>query len=290
MRPDQRIRPGTPDPQHTRADTLRAVQLGEDRAAISTEAALILEATPIDPTRVYEIQLSELRADGTRDRLLNARLPAAGALPALQAVLDTTMPDLLLTRTDRATLTEQLQQLHAALHHATTPIDPAQIAARTGGTPRRFAGMAPEGHQRTEHDDATRIETLATPTGRDPALIELRQRRPWAAFVRAVAGEDVLADAGWPGLAAGLDRAAASGWDVTANLPQLVALRELPATHAARELYCRLVDACDAAARAAVASIAEINARGTTPAPNARDRAELARTPTRPAPQAAPAR
>ena len=290
MRPDQHLQPGTPDPQHTRADSLRALQHGEDVAAISTETGLILEATPTDPTRVYEVQLSELRTDGTRDRLLGARLPAAGALPALQAVLDTTLPDLLLTRTDRGGLTEQLQHLHAALHDTPTPIDPAQIAARTSSTPRRAAGRPSEGHQHTDQDDATRIETPATTTGDDPALIALRQRRPWAAFVRAVAGEDVLADAGWPGLAAGLDRAASSGWDVAANLPKLVAQRELPPTHPARELYCRLVDTCGAAAPAAVASIAEINACGTTPAPSARDHAELARTPTRPAPQAAPAR
>jgi hypothetical protein len=216
MRPDQHIRPGTPEPQHTHADTLRALQRGEDVAAISTDAGLILEATPIEPTRVYEVQLSELRAEGTRDRLLDARLPAAGALPALQAVLDTTMPDLLLTRTDRAALTEQLQQLHAALPDTPTPIDPAQIAARTSSAPRRSADMPPEGHQSVDQDDATRIETPATTTGGGAAL---QQRRPWAAFVRAVAGEAVVADAGRPGLAAGLDRAAPSGWDVAANLP-----------------------------------------------------------------------
>jgi hypothetical protein len=104
--------------------------------------------------------------------------------------------------------------------------------------------------------------------------------------VRSVAGQAVTADAGWPGLAAGLDRAAASGWDVAANLPQ----RDLPAQHPARELYCRLVDACDAAAPAATATAAEINGRDATPAPSGRHPAELARAPIRPAPPSAPAR
>jgi hypothetical protein len=66
----------------------------------------------------------------------------------------------------------------------------------------------------------------------------------------------VITDVGWPGLAAGLDRAAASGWDVAANLPLLIAQRDLPTTQPAAELYCRLVDACDAAT-AAPASVAQ---------------------------------
>jgi hypothetical protein len=109
-------------------------------------------------------------------------------------------------------------------------------------------------------------------------------------LVRSVAGVEVIADAGWPGLAAGLDRAAAAGWDVAANLPRLVAQRDMPAQHPARELYCRLVDACEAAAPAAAASVAEINGSAATPARSARDHAELARTPTPPAPRGAPAR
>jgi hypothetical protein len=102
-------------------------------------------------------------------------------------------------------------------------------------------------------------------------------------------GEAVTADAGWPGLAAGLDRAAASGWDVFANLPRLVAQREMPAQHPARELYCRLVDACEAAP-AVAASVAEINGRDAAPAPSTRHHAEPARPLGPPPPQSAPAR
>lgn len=51
----------------------------------------------------------------------------------------------------------------------------------------------------------------------------------------------------WAALAAALDRAAASGYDVAANLPRLAAEAALPDRHPARELLYRLMADCDAA-------------------------------------------
>src|SRR5262249_28738738 len=110
---------------------------------------------------------------------LDAHTRAAGALPALQAVLDTTMPDLLLTRTDRAALTEQLQQLHAALHDTTTPIDPAQIAARTSSAPRRqkdtsaWTMTTPPGSKRRPRSPAAALRCSSAEGGRRSCELSL---------------------------------------------------------------------------------------------------------------------
>jgi hypothetical protein len=100
----------------------------------------------------------------------------------------------------------------------------------------------------------------------------------WERLVRATAGAAVLDDAGWPGLAVGLDRAAAAGWNVTANLSRLVTQQELPDRHQAAELYYRLVHACPAAAPPSSTSIADINGTATTLPSQTRQHAELARS------------
>jgi hypothetical protein len=51
----------------------------------------------------------------------------------------------------------------------------------------------------------------------------------------------------WPPLSAALDRAAAAGYDVAANLPRLAEQDALPERHRARELQYRLMAECDAA-------------------------------------------
>jgi len=51
MQPRQNT-PRTPQPRDTRAETLRGLQRGDDVAAVSTAAGLLLEATPVDPTQV----------------------------------------------------------------------------------------------------------------------------------------------------------------------------------------------------------------------------------------------
>jgi hypothetical protein len=189
MQPDQNRRPPTPSPGNTRAETLRALRRGDDVAAVSTDASLILEATAVDPGQVYEIQLRELGPDGARDLLLGARIAAVGALPALQAVLETTIPDLMLTNADRADLGEQLQHLAAARDDTTPSIRRDLMATRMGVTPVRSAGTAGQGQQRMDSDDTTRTEldTTSTPAGNDPALIELQHRRPGLVSVQQAA-------------------------------------------------------------------------------------------------------
>jgi hypothetical protein len=195
-------------------------------------------------------------------------------------------PRVELTAAERQALTDW-QQRHQLDARVDTPgndnlgHDRGQLGAPAVGAHQRRAAAS---HQPNDPDrlrEHTALTTQAAAT--DPA-------RWWAPIVRAVAGEAVTADAGWPGLAAGLDRAVASGWDVAANLPRLLAQRAMPARHPARELYCRLVHACDAAAPAAAASVAEINGRDATPAPSTRHHAELPRPLGPPPPQSAPAR
>jgi hypothetical protein len=173
-------RPPAPQPRDTRAETLRALQRGDDIATVSTGTGLLIEATPVDPTQVYDVRISELRGDGRQDVLLGARIPAAGALPALDALLDPAMPDLVLTRTDRAALLEQVHQLRAALHEATHTVVPAEIAARMNSAPERRDSPVPR-------DGVAGAEPGATTTGPAPpehraltiedAVAELAARR-----------------------------------------------------------------------------------------------------------------
>jgi hypothetical protein len=263
-------------PREALVDTLLARAAGEDVVTIATNSGLILHAAPADPGQVYDVRVIEQDLAGRQQALLGARLPAATAVDALSAALDSKLPDIVLDAADRAAFAEQVSHLHAALRQATPTILPKQIAALMQGAREREAAAPriPDDLQRPR----TRLEDLTPST------------RRWEPVVRAAAGEAVIADAGWPGLAAGLDRAAAAGWDFTANLPRLVAQRELPTRRQTQELYCRLVDACEAAAPTATVSVAEINGRDAQLAQSARHHAELARTPAPHAPRSAPAR
>jgi hypothetical protein len=197
MQPSQSSRPPAPQPQDTPAETLRALQRGEDIATVSTGTGLLIEATPVDPTQVYDVRISELRGDGTRDLLLGARIPAAGALPALDALLDPALPDLVLTRTDRAALTEQVHQLRAALDEATHTVVPAEIAARMNSAPER-------GDSPVRRDGVAGAEPGTTDTGPAPpnhraltiedAVAELAaRRRPGLLSVHQAAHEALAA-------------------------------------------------------------------------------------------------
>ncbi len=57
----------------------------------------------------------------------------------------------------------------------------------------------------------------------------------------------VVAGADWPGLAAGLDRAARAGYDVDLHLPRLAAAAALPDRRPAWTLHARLIHECPAA-------------------------------------------
>lgn len=71
-------------------------------------------------------------------------------------------------------------------------------------------------------------------------------RAGWINLVRRI--DPRLTDSpDWPGLANGLDRAHAAGYDVNANLPRLATRAPLPDHHPARALHYRLVQECEAA-------------------------------------------
>jgi hypothetical protein len=57
----------------------------------------------------------------------------------------------------------------------------------------------------------------------------------------------LLDDPDWMALAVTMTRAAATGFDVAAHLPELAREPALPLRHPARELHWRLLDACPAA-------------------------------------------
>jgi hypothetical protein len=69
----------------------------------------------------------------------------------------------------------------------------------------------------------------------------------WAPLVRELAGPAVVEDPAWPRLAEAIGRAHAAGWDVRAGVPRLMAQREMPDRHPARELHYRLMADCPAA-------------------------------------------
>jgi len=68
----------------------------------------------------------------------------------------------------------------------------------------------------------------------------------WAPVVTAIEPR-LVASRGWVGLAADLDRAARSGFDVAAELPVLINQRPLPDSHVAQAVSFRLAAACPAA-------------------------------------------
>jgi hypothetical protein len=72
------------------------------------------------------------------------------------------------------------------------------------------------------------------------------QSDPWRTLVDRIA-PGLADDPDWPALARALTRAADAGFDVRTRLPELIAKRPLPQTHAARSLDYRLIDACPAA-------------------------------------------
>jgi hypothetical protein len=81
------------------------------------------------------------------------------------------------------------------------------------------------------------------------------RRYEWGDLADSI-DERLAESADWPALSAALDRAAASGYDVGANLPRLAAEHPLPDRHPARELHYRLMGDCDAALAAGDAGAA----------------------------------
>ncbi len=102
------------------------------------------------------------------------------------------------------------------------------------------------GHAWTLDPDAQARRHLAEhpPADATPAV-------RWATLGRRIR-PDLTAGADWSTLAAALDSAAAAGYDVPAELPQLAATAALPHRDPARELHTRLVADCPAAATVTV--------------------------------------
>ncbi|MCW2632712.1 MAG: uncharacterized protein JWR88_1674 [Pseudonocardia sp.] len=233
----------TEQPALARQDTLLARATGYDVAAAATNTGLVISAQAIDPGRSYDTRLSYLTADGKSSEVAGGRVDAESAPQALTLLIGNERRSGGLDLVDVAALEEQLTQLDAALH-ASQP--------------------------KTTHvvEDVNVAPTQqVTVVSDDPA-----QR--WAGVAREAGGQAVLEDLGWPGLAAGLDRAEAAGWDVATNLPRLVQQDEVPDRHPARELYYRLMNDCEAA-MPPVPTVADINGTAPVVTTEARQRAEL---------------
>ncbi len=82
--------------------------------------------------------------------------------------------------------------------------------------------------------------TAAPSTSTPPA--PLPAARQWAVLADSLV-PDLSSDPGWSALAASLDRAAQTGYDITAQLPVLITTRPLPEDHIARSLELRLANA-----------------------------------------------
>lgn len=215
-----------------RLDTLLARAAGHDVAAAATDTGMVISAQAIDPERSYQTRLDHLTGKGTPATapLTSWVVGADSATAALSLLIDNERRGGGLDPVDAAALEEQLNQLETAMN------------------------PSPPGAAGPDATDAAEVHL--PPSSADPA-----QR--WAGIARQAAGPAVRDDLGWPGLAAGLDRADAAGWDVAEKLPGLVQQAQMPDRHPARELYYRLMNDCEAAMPAAP-TVAAIN--GTTPA------------------------
>lgn len=192
-------------PALARKDTLIARAAGHDVAAAATDTGLVINAQAIDPERSYQARLDHLMANGTPApaQLASWVVEAESATDALALLIDNERRSGGLDLVDVAALEDQLTQLEAAM--TSTAPETADLA-----TTEVAAEQVPQ-------------------VGTDPA-------ERWAGIAREAAGPVVVEDLGWLGLAAGLDRADAAGWDVASNLPRLVQQDEMPDRHPAREL------------------------------------------------------
>ena len=134
-----------------------------------------------------------------------------------------------------------------------------------------------------------RLEQITRDTKTTPPTPE-SQAQPhaqWVDTVTRLTGRDLQGEPGWTTLAATLDRAAAAGWDVAAQLPATVAQAPLPAHGSvSHDLAYRVMDACPDAVPPAP-SVGQINGAEASSTGRQREAAERAISPA-PAPDRGP--
>lgn len=120
-----------------------------------------------------------------------------------------------------------------------------------GHTPELYENWARAAGGREKRVVAAQILRTAADmeSDEDPTPAGDHQLAVWAELADHLV-PDLTAGSDWLPLAAALTRAAATGYDVPARLPQLVYAAPLPSRHPARELHFRLLDDCAPAAAA----------------------------------------
>ncbi|WP_375502726.1 MobF family relaxase [uncultured Jatrophihabitans sp.] len=192
---------------------------GPDALRTGLEAAGPLADTVIDARTAPWAD----RLDTVEGRVYTARA-AAQVVAALPASTWPAYLTCIVARTDIAhqTAIEELFDAHTAWS-----ADPPTAAKRH---------LAERLDPTTTPTDTVSTSATSTPPAPPPAA----QR--WAALADSLV-PDLSSDPGWPALAASLDRAAQTGYDITVQLPVLIGDRPLPKDHTARSLELRLANA-----------------------------------------------
>jgi hypothetical protein len=249
-----------------------------------TDTRLMLSAEAIVPGHSYSARLADLAAGDTASsaELASWVLDAPSAVAALHRLIERERHSGGLNRDEAAHLHEQVGRESDSNDTApgsgcdVVPSGDEFLPLDVVGTGDPRAYVAPDQHRNgmpmteeiglvkgfppgsgSEHRHAHPLpgpdQSPTAPTAGQPG------EDRWYDTVRRIAGEAVVQDPGWPGLAAGLDRALAAGWDVPTHLPRLVAQVELPRRQPAGELYYRLLADCAAAAHSSTVSVEDIN-------------------------------
>ena len=172
----------------------------DGRLITAIDTGLVMTVEPVDPGHNYDVRLLVFADTTTLDELASRRVPAPTAVDALHDMTDA-------EQHAGGLNTDEARRFHAQIDHLTHP------ATRTPSdsvdtTPAAWRAVPPEAR--------------------------------WRDVLAATAGAAVTHDDGYHALAAGLDRAVATGWDWATELPHLTHT-PLPDWHAASELYYRLL-------------------------------------------------
>jgi hypothetical protein len=242
--------------------------MGIDMAEIATSDGLHVAVIAVDPGVSYEARVRV--TDEMHPLLLDTDAMAEGRLWEYDAP------------THRATLNATVvnaPSAHAALREA------IRAERELGGLSRHDTRQLTTQLERAEalqhggntRSDAPQTDAVIADTADNahPHAVD----HGWAALVAELAGDEILTDPGWPGLAATLERAQTEGWDVQANLARLARHAPLP-DRVCAELTYRVMDACEQAIPPAP-SVGDINGPDVPSSGRARAETEQAlhRTP-----------